>query len=193
MKSRVAPICVILLFAGLSLALQPWSLQTSSYIAKADPANQCLPWTWYFVSGGRPDTISVGDMVVFTPLGLDIPGLDADASIVKFVVGVPGDRYELSEDGFYINGFHYSDLAYPQLLIEERNGEIPPGELLVAGVTQSSFDSRYFGTVPESAIVGTAVPALARKFVSNYHGRHDEDVERLLDWIICRRSADCCG
>jgi signal peptidase I len=137
-------------------------------------------------SGSMEQTLLVGDHLIMSRLGYDasvpfthyhlrlwreprrqqmiifrapIPGPDQD--FIKRLIGLPGDRLEIRQGVVYING---SSLAEPY-----RNGPpnptdnygpvtVPPRSYFALGDNRDdSFDSRYWGYVPESNILGTPV------------------------------------
>lgn len=89
--------------------------------------------------------------------------------ILKQVVATAGDEVELRGDGYAVNG-RVIDRSQP--LMVDRLGrllELFPlnrrvlreGEIWVLGVhRERSWDSRYFGPIPSSSIVGVARPIL---------------------------------
>jgi signal peptidase I len=100
-----------------------------------------------------------GDIVVFGKP----PGEDAGPNVkdlVKRVIGLPGDTVSSVAGQVDING---TPLKEPWLVkgtvttgIQEQ--KIPPGEYWVMGDNRSdSQDSRFFGPIPKSLIVGRVV------------------------------------
>lgn len=106
-----------------------------------------------------------GDVVV-----LDPPveaSLNRGVPFIKRVIGLPGDRVELKDGLVYVNG---TALAEPYIYVEGGRSQdtdpmpggptewlVPPGQLLVMGDhRQDSSDSRAFGPVEISHIVGRA-------------------------------------
>ena len=87
--------------------------------------------------------------------------LEGSPDYVKRVIGMPGDTLEVRGGVVWING----------RLLEEpyRNGppnpaehygpiEVPPGHYFMMGDNrENSYDSRYWGFAPRSAIIGTPV------------------------------------
>jgi signal peptidase I len=108
---------------------------------------------------------ALGQVVVFNPgEGID----DRGYPFIKRVIGVPGDTVEVRDGKVWLNG---KALDEPYLHRDE-NGviepteptsettkwTIKPGELFVMGDhRQLSEDSRYFGPIQESSVVGRAI------------------------------------
>jgi len=113
----------------------------------------------------RWDAYDRGDVVVFKP-PLSWGAAD-DTPYIKRVVGVAGDRIEIRDDGrLYVN-----DVALDEPYVFEVDGRpqpttaltepprwaVPDGQVFVVGDHRSnSEDSRFFGPIPVSAIVGRA-------------------------------------
>jgi signal peptidase I len=104
-----------------------------------------------------------GDVVVFATPPKEIPILNVK-DLVKRVIGLPGETISSGPHGeVFING---TRIDQPWLTASARadpgppivKEKIPKGQIFVMGDNRgSSDDSRYFGTVPESLIVGRAV------------------------------------
>jgi signal peptidase I len=80
---------------------------------------------------------------------------------VKRVIGLPGDKLEIRHGVVWVNG---APLAEPYLVVSPNPHEnfgpvtVPPASYFVMGDNrENSYDSRYWGFVPTSAIVGTPV------------------------------------
>lgn len=82
--------------------------------------------------------------------------------LLKEVAGIPGDVIDYS-DGFIINGHRIPnssnqnlDILVDQIFISQ-HFIVPDGFVwLMSSYSSSSFDSRYFGIINESQIVGLA-------------------------------------
>ena len=105
-----------------------------------------------------------GDIVVFThPPRDDCPGPDGD--LVKRVVARPGQTIYSAGDRIYVDGRPLAEPYLPApgplgLPIASRQHpyRVPPGEFYLLGDNRSdSCDSRYWGPIQGSAIVGKAV------------------------------------
>ncbi|MEO8096174.1 MAG: signal peptidase I [Acidobacteriota bacterium] len=96
-----------------------------------------------------------GDTVVFW-----FPG-DTSKSYIKRVIGVPGDRIEISRGRVFVNDQLLNEPYVPaeygdRVSLDKMT--VPQGEYFVLGDHRSSSnDSRTWGTVPRSYIYGKAV------------------------------------
>jgi signal peptidase I len=112
--------------------------------------------------------VDAGNIIVFaTPPEEDCAGPPV-ADLVKRVIGLPGQSISLSEGRVYIDGKPLAEPWLPPSVREEtypgpssqpyalhRAFHIPAGDVFVMGDNRTqSCDSRYWGPVPESTIVG---------------------------------------
>jgi conjugative transfer signal peptidase TraF len=84
------------------------------------------------------------------------------ASLLKLVVGLPGDFVRVDDTAYVVNGdvigvIANRDSAGRPLAPRHYSGLVPPGLAFVASHAPLSFDSRYFGPVPLSTLT-VAVP-----------------------------------
>ncbi len=94
-----------------------------------------------------------GDIVV-----LRVPHGRPEPPLIKRVIGLPGETVEIANGSVLIDG-QALDEPYLDQLTYQGNGPVvvPPDEVYVLGDNRGfSNDSRYFGTVPFSNIVGRA-------------------------------------
>ena len=101
-----------------------------------------------------------GDVVVFSPPeSLTTAGYDANAALIKRIVGLPGDRLEVVNGGLIRNGKATAepwldeamDYAMPPITV-------PDDQLWVMGDNRNaSLDSHLWGPLPEANVIGTAV------------------------------------
>jgi signal peptidase I len=96
-----------------------------------------------------------GDIVVFDP-----PGQHTEPYI-KRIIGLPGDHIAIHDGGVYINGqrldepYLRSDTSWRG--ITSQDYVVEPGHLFVMGDNRNnSSDSRVFGAVPISSVIGKA-------------------------------------
>jgi len=83
--------------------------------------------------------------------------LPAGVALIKIVVAVPGDSVRVDESDVRINGqllgpVAPADSAGRVLAPFLFDGRVPAGQAFVATSAALSFDSRYFGFVPLSAL-----------------------------------------
>lgn len=104
-----------------------------------------------------------GDIIVFTPTAPERavigPGID---DLIKRVIGLPGETIQSQNGYIYING-HRLNEPYLSPGVSPAAGrqipfqKIPPGHYYLLGDNRGdSTDSRYFGTITRSQIVGRA-------------------------------------
>ena len=76
--------------------------------------------------------------------------------LVKRIVGVPGDRIELSPDVIVVRGESAARAAERSEPTADHAATLGAREILVAGDAAAGEDSRSFGPVPMTSIVGRA-------------------------------------
>ncbi|NMA53005.1 MAG: signal peptidase I [Peptococcaceae bacterium] len=99
--------------------------------------------------------IDRGDLIVFEAP----PSSGLQEAMIKRVIGLPGDTIAIKNGLVYING---DPLDEPYELEKPKDDYqavvIPENSLFVMGDNRNdSFDSRYWGTVPDELIIGKAV------------------------------------
>lgn len=122
---------------------------------------RCLPWSVFLVKQQLPESIRVGDLIQFRAgeVGHGFNGL----VFVKMVSAVPGDQVEIRGDRLLINGEEREQLWLLKAL-QKKPGDldntyvVPKGEYLMLGTTRESFDGRYWGTVKQEQLLGSARP-----------------------------------
>ncbi|MBV9448180.1 MAG: signal peptidase I [Streptosporangiaceae bacterium] len=119
-----------------------------------------------------------GDIVVFTHPPLDQCGGDPAGDLVKRVIALPGQTIYSSGNSVYINGRR---LAEPYLPADDPLGPpiassqhpffVPAGEFYVLGDNRAdSCDSRYWGPIQGSSIVGKAIMIIWHDSHPDLHG-----------------------
>jgi signal peptidase I len=106
-----------------------------------------------------------GDIIVFNPPPDWAQQADG-TPYIKRVIGVGGDVIEIRDDGYvYVNGtklnepYLYAEDGQPQPTTAQGQNRwvVSQGELFVMGDhREKSADSRSFGTVPVSSVIGRA-------------------------------------
>jgi signal peptidase I len=157
-------ILVAVLLAGLvrTFAFQTFWIPSSSMVPTLGVYDRILVqkafFTWH--------DVHEGDIVVFSQPPLDhCPGPQGD--LVKRVIALPGQTISSSGNTIYING---RPLAEPYLPHDDPLGppiphassqhpyRVPPGEFYVLGDNRAiSCDSRYWGSIEGSSIIGKVV------------------------------------
>ncbi len=103
----------------------------------------------------RFEEINRGDVVVFR-----YPN-DTSKSYIKRVIGVPGDRVQISFGRVYVNGHRMAEPYVPDQYSDERSMPevtVPSNAYFVLGDHRNmSQDSRDFGAVSRDYIYGKAV------------------------------------
>jgi signal peptidase I len=102
-----------------------------------------------------------GDIIVFSPPPAENCGGSRPAHLIKRVIGLPGDRISSAGNTVLIDG---RPLAEPWLHSPDPLGTpikpytVPAGQYYVLGDHRNdSCDSRFWGPVPRSLIVGEAI------------------------------------
>jgi signal peptidase I len=135
--------------------------------------------SYYIPSGSMLPTLQINDRLIVdklsyrfsNPLRGDIVVFDPPAKLgfkdafIKRVIGLPGDRVEVTNGKVYVN-----DKALSEKYIEEApnytwsstsltpDGIVPEGHYLVLGDNRNnSYDGHYWGFIPKDRIVGKAV------------------------------------
>lgn len=147
-------------FAGLRINLTPseplglWRIvETDRPIARDDLVFVCPPSTEVFVSAFKRGYIRRG----LCPGGF--------APLIKTIAALAGQRVaagaNVAIDGIPLaqSSIRASDGA-GRALQQYAGGIIPPGFVFLFSPYETSYDSRYFGPVPETGVLGLARPLL---------------------------------
>lgn len=108
-----------------------------------------------------------GDIIIFRTDG--IPSIEPHTLYTKRLVGLPGDRLSLSKGVLSVNDqpvslrnrsgeIHYTSPLHARYLVFDTDTvTVPAGQYFVLGDNSTnSLDSRYFGFLPVSSVVGRA-------------------------------------
>ncbi len=152
---------LVIFFVIQNFIAQPYQVQQNSMERTLEPGQYVL------VDKLTPrwDPYKRGDVVVFNPP----PSWTSDPTpFIKRVIGLPGDKVEVRDDGLvYVNGvalsepYTYKNAAGVNEPTEASGDQsswiVPPGEIFVMGDhRQKSAESRVFGPIPESTVIGRA-------------------------------------
>ena len=90
-----------------------------------------------------------GDVVIFTH------PLDPERTLVKRVIGLPGEQIEIKNGVVYIDGSPLDEPYVKGTTSSLSRMEVPEGYCFVMGDNrQASSDSRSWGAIPEDSIIG---------------------------------------
>jgi signal peptidase I len=109
--------------------------------------------------------VRAGDIVVFTHPPLDQCGDGQAGDLVKRVIALPGQTIYSAGNSIYINGHLLAEPylpAYdplgPPIASSQHPYRVPSGEFYVLGDNRAdSCDSRYWGPIQGSSIIGRAI------------------------------------
>jgi signal peptidase I len=139
--------------------------------------------TFYIPSGSMEPTLHIGDRIIVDKLAVDWvtihrgdvlvfaapPDEDCmgvhDVDLVKRVIGVPGDKLYSVGNTIYVNGkklneawTHTEPLGPPAIAPQSHPVVVAARHYYMMGDNHaSSCDSRYWGTITRSDIIGKAV------------------------------------
>ena len=128
-------------------------------IDEQDSMKKCLPYTVFILDKSNTD-FERGDIVVFNGSYLS-PYYGEEDRIAKIAAGVSGDVLEVTKDHVQIDGVRYGSLTLLDKLnkssdVFERVEEIPDGHFAALGLLPRAYDSRYWGFVRNSDVIGVA-------------------------------------
>lgn len=141
------------------------TLLADRYSIGIDPQqSRCLGYRVFFIDK-TDKTPERGKIFTFKGLGTE-PYFPNGTLLTKMIDGVPGDRVQVGHDGVAVNGSQVptADGLYLAATLKKpesrytRDEYLAKGKYWFSGRTKDSFDSRYWGAVDETQIVGRAYP-----------------------------------
>jgi signal peptidase I len=151
LKSWILIIVLALLFSFLirTYIIQPYRVDMTSMVSTLYPNDLVLVDKLSY----RLHQPSRGDVIVFQP------PLDTKDKYIKRIIGLPGETIEIKNNTVYINEKPLNEpYINSPMLGDMQLTEIPDGYIFVMGDNRSvSLDSRSFGSVRISSVVGKAV------------------------------------
>ena len=117
-----------------------------------------LPGRVYFVAKGNLN-LAIGDLVVFKNDSNVL--LYADKNLIKIVAGKQNDKITVQDRTYLINGYNvtakkYSTSGARLNQFQPSDNIIPKDNYFVITTSKDSYDSRYFGFISKSQIIGKA-------------------------------------
>ena len=154
-------VAVLLAFVVRAYVFQTFWIPSSSMVPTLSVYDRLLVQKAFF----NWHDVREGDIVVFSHPPLDdCPG-PANGDLVKRVIALPGQTIYSSGDSIYVNGRRLAEPylpAYdplgPPIASSRHPYRVPAGEFYMLGDNRSdSCDSRYWGPIEGSTIVGKVV------------------------------------
>jgi signal peptidase I len=159
-------ILVAVLLAGLvrAFAFQPFWIPSPSMVPTLGVYDRILVQKAFF----SWHDVREGDIVVFSHPPLDQSGgPQEEGDLVKRVIALPGQTIYSSGNSIYIDGRRLAEPYLPSYdplgpsipgASRQHPYRVPPGEFYVLGDNRAdSCDSRYWGPIEGSSIVGKVV------------------------------------
>ena len=156
-------ILVAVLLAGFvrTLVFQPFWIPTSSMVPTLGVYDRVLVQKAFF----SWRDVREGQIVVFSHPPLDHCAGSEEGDLVKRAIALPGQTIYSSGNSIYVNGRllaepylpHYDPLG-PPIASRQHPYRVPPGEFYMLGDNRAdSCDSRYWGPIKGSSIIGKVV------------------------------------
>ena len=149
--------------ATISICLLVWINWTVHPIGLAyDPDDEkCLPDLHLSLTvKGNTRELHDGDLAYWKPAG-PLAWVKRDI-ILKMVAAVPGDHLQVQGDRILVNGREVTrglalvNVYRTSVQALQRDEVVPPGKVFMLGLHPRSDDSRYWGYVDQSDLVGRA-------------------------------------
>lgn len=161
-------VAAALLLAGLvrTFAFQVFWIPSTSMVPALDKGDRIVVQKMFF----SPGDVREGDIVVFSHPPLDECGGSQEDDLVKRVIALPGQAIYSQGNTIYINGKplaepylpSYDPLGRP-IASKQHPYKVPTGDFYVMGDNREiSCDSRYWGPITGSSIVGKVIAVLWR-------------------------------
>ncbi len=127
----------------------------------------CLPYSVFLVDLNNKE-VSRDDFVAFSSMQME-PFYKNGTIVVKILSGVPGDHVFIDGNNIYVNRILWGGLLHaqeggrlwtmgkrPKDYI--RNEYIPDEKFLMLATHERSYDSRYWGYINKTQVIGRAIP-----------------------------------
>jgi len=168
-------LALLLAFVVRTFVFQVFSIPTTSMVPTLDVHDRILVQKLFF----NWHRLREGDIVVFTHPPRDhCPG-PAESDLVKRIIALPGQTIYSSGGIIYVNGHQLNEPYLPKddplgPAIPNASAQdpyrVPAGEFYVLGDNRAiSCDSRYWGPVKGSSIIGRVILLLWRDGHPDFH------------------------
>ena len=172
-----AIVAAVLLAAGMQeFVAQPFSIPSTSMVPTLQRGDRILVLKAFFNSRDLRE----GDIVVFTRPPRDQCGGPPDDDLVKRVIALPGQTIYSAGGIIYVDGRRLAEPYLPRIdplgppipgATRKDPFRVPRGEFYMMGDNrQDSCDSRYWGPIQGSSIVGRVVLLWWRDDHPELHG-----------------------
>jgi signal peptidase I len=156
-------VAVLLAVLARTFVFQTYYIPTSSMVPTLGVYDRILVQKAFF----NPRDVREGDIVVFShPPRDDCPG-PQNGDLVKRVIALPGQTIYSSGSSIYVNGHLLAEPYLPRYdplgppipdASRQHPYRVPPGEFYLLGDNRAiSCDSRYWGPITGSSIVGKVI------------------------------------
>ena len=176
-EMAAAIVAAVLLAAGMQeFVAQPFSIPSTSMVPTLQRGDRILVLKAFF----DWHDLREGDIVVFTRPPRDQCGGPADDDLVKRVIALPGQTIYSAGGTIYVDGRRLAEPYLPRIdplgppipgATRKDPFRVPRGEFYMMGDNrQDSCDSRYWGPIQGSSIVGRVVLLWWRDDHPELHG-----------------------
>jgi signal peptidase I len=176
-ETAVVIVVVLLLAMGVrTFAFQTYWIPSTSMVPTLQVNDRILVQKAFF----NWHDLHQGDIVVFAKPPRDHCGGPADDDLVKRVIALPGQTIYSAGNALYVNGRRLAEPYLPRIdplgppipdASRAHPFRVPAGEFYLLGDNrQISCDSRFWGPVKGSSIVGRVILLLWRDNRPDLHG-----------------------
>lgn len=159
-------LALVLAFAIRAFVFEVFSIPSGSMVPTLEVNDRILVQKAFF----NWHQLREGDIVVFTHPPRDHCGGPAETDLVKRVIGLPGQTIYSADGILYVDGRRLREPYLPRhdplgppipAATRQDPFRVPPGEFYVMGDNRAiSCDSRYWGPITGSSIIGRVIMLL---------------------------------